>query len=57
MSCGPVITARLISWRLLNLSLQKLMLLLNAIVLSNVILIGEDFRAVLRRDNLLLLFR
>ena len=57
MSCGPVVTARLISWRLLNLSLQKLMLLLNAIVLSNVILIGEDFRAVLRRDNLLLLFR
>ena len=50
MSCSPIIAARLVTWRLLDLS--------DAVVLSDIIiLISEDFRAVLRRDNLLLLFR
>ena len=48
MGCRAVVTARLISWWLFNLSLQELMFLLHAIVLSSdVILVGEDFGAIL----------
>ena len=39
MSCSPIIAARLVTWRLLDLS--------DAVVLSDVVLISEDFGAVL----------